>query len=203
MDSNGDSIRVSGELVTSTASDEACQYLIEQFVNQTGDKGAQLLSVLRQYIRFCHYKMQPLNTEDQQELLQDIALKLLEQSVPQGYCNAWLFTLVRNQYIDFIRHHNHTSRIFEPDSDGVLREIYAPLVPTHEQLHLEVDCLEHVFQAIEQQPTGAMDMLIYEHYALGMSNAEIAEVTGRTEGAIGKRISLLRERVRQLRAVLC
>jgi RNA polymerase sigma factor (sigma-70 family) len=194
---------VSGELVSSTHSDESCQFLIAQFVNQTGDKGAQLISVLRQYIRFCHYKMQVLSTEDQQELLQDIALKLLECPIPTKHCNAWLFTLVRNQYIDFLRHHSHTTRIFEPDSDGVLQEIHAPLVPTHENLYLEMDCLERVFQVIEQQATGAMDMLIYEHYALGRSNAEIAQLTERTESAIGKRISLLRERVRQLRATLC
>ena len=194
---------MSGELVVSSTEHDNCQVLIEQFVTQTGDKGARLLTTVRQYIRFCHYKMQSLSQEDQQEILQEIGLKLLELKQIPEHCNAWLFTLVRNHYIDYIRHHARTLRVFTPDSEGILQETYAPLVPTHEGLYLETDCLETVFDVIGQQPTGAMDMLIYEHYALGESNAEIARLTGRTESAIGKRISLLRERVRQLRATLC
>ncbi|MBK8454781.1 MAG: hypothetical protein WAQ53_03630 [Thiofilum sp.] len=195
---------MSGELIASNVDDDLnCRVLIEQFVKQSVDKGARLLTILRQYIRYCHYKMQQLSIEDQQEILQEIGLKLLELKQIPEHCNAWLFTLVRNHYIDYIRHHSHTLRIFEPDSEGVLQEIHAPQVPAHEGLYLETDCLEKVFDVIEQQPTGAMDMLIYEHYALGESNAEIARLTGRTESAIGKRISLLRERVRQLRTTLC
>ena len=60
-----------------------------------------------------------------------------------------------------------------------------------------------MFQHIEQQITGVEDMQIYTAYALGNSNEEIAAQTGRSTGAIAKRLSLLRERVRQLRQALC
>jgi DNA-directed RNA polymerase specialized sigma24 family protein len=46
-------------------------------------------------------------------------------------------------------------------------------------------------------------MQIYTAYALGNTNEEIAAQTGRSTGAIAKRLSLLRERVRQLRQALC
>jgi hypothetical protein len=38
---------------------------------------------------------------------------------------------------------------------------------------------------------------------MGKSNAEISEETGRTSGAIAKRISILRQRVKQLKQALC
>ena len=176
-------------------------------MRQRGDKGAKLLSSLQRYIQYCTYKLQPLSQADQQEVLQEVAIKLLSKhSQVQTNCAGWLFTIVRNEYIDHLRRQLQQVQtlVESPNGDLIALEASYAVTPSNpENLFLETDCLEHVFQHIEQQTTGVEDMQIYTAYALGNSNEEIAAQTGRSTGAIAKRLSLLRERVRQLRQALC
>ena len=189
-----------------------CQSMLEHFIYQRGDKGVKLLSTLQRYIRYCAYKFQPLSTEDQQEVLQEVAIKLLNKSEQvQTNCLGWIFTIVRNEYIDVLRRQSTRTQTFVemPDTynnHGELVEIteyYQLAVSGDDNLFIEADCLEQVFKQIEQQPTGADDIAMYTRYALGETNDEIASAIGRTVGAVAKRLSLLRDRVRQLREVLC
>ena len=185
-----------------------CREMLGQFVEQRGDKGAQLLSVLSRYIQSCTYRHYPLSVEDQQEILQETAIKILKHHQQlQGQCSAWLFSIVRNEYIDRLRHYQAKKKVFEPDQDGNLvpmaEATTISLALADQELYNQVDCLERVFDEIACQPTGAMDMAIYTEYVQGLSHAEIAEQTGRTTGAIAKRLSGLRERVWQLKQELC
>lgn len=185
-----------------------CREMLAQFVEQRGDKGAKLLSVLTRYIQTCAYRHYPLNTEDQQDILQEAAIKLLKHHQQlQGQCSAWLFSVVRNEYIDRLRQYQSKKKVFEPDPDGTLvpiaEESSVSLALADQELYNQVDCLERVFAEIARQPTGQMDMAIYTEYVQGLSNGEIAERTGRTIGAIAKRLSGLRERVWQLKQELC
>jgi len=187
---------------------DQCREMLLQFVEQRGDQGAQLLSVLTRYIRTCAYRHYPLSAEDQQDILQETAIKILKHARQvQGNCNAWLFSVVRNEYIDRLRQLQAKQKVFEPDTDGTLVPVAEETTPSFaladQDLYTQVDCLEHVFNEIARQPTGAMDMLIYTDYVQGLSNAEIAERTGRTIAAIAKRLSGLRERVWQLKQELC
>lgn len=188
-----------------------CTEMLNAFVHQQGDAGAQLLSTLQRYIQYCGYKLQPLTRDDQQEVLQEVAITLLQRYKQlKKDCNGWLFTIVRNQYIDQLRKQQrrvsltdtaqHTS---DSDSDNPQAVHNLPAAHNGTRLYHETECLEHIFNHIEQQPTGAMDIAIYTHHAFGLSNAEISEQTGRTAGAIAKRLSLLRQRVKQLRESLC
>lgn len=185
-----------------------CRELILQFVEQRGDKGAKLLSVLTRYIQTCVYRHYPLSAEDQQDILQETAIKILNSHQQlQGSCNAWLFSIVRNEYRDRLRQHQAKKTVFEPDLDGTLvsiaEENTVSLALADQNLYNQVDCLERVFEQIARQPTGEMDLAIYTDYVQGLSNGEIAERTGRTIGAIAKRLSGLRERVWQLKQELC
>lgn len=198
------------ELAKATEPD--CHVMLEHFIYQRGDKGVKLLSTLQRYIRYCAYKFQPLSPEDQQEVLQEVAIKLLGKAEQvQTNCLGWIFTIVRNEYIDVLRRQTTRTQTFVAmpdthDSHGELvefTEYYQLAVSGDDNLFIEAECLEQVFKQIEQQPTGAEDMVMYTRYAQGDSNEEIASVVGRTVGAVAKRLSLLRERVRQLRDVLC
>lgn len=185
-----------------------CREMLLQFVEQRGDKGAKLLSVLTRYIQVCAYRQYPLSAEDQQDILQETAIKILNHhSQLQGQCSAWLFSIVRNEYIDRLRQLQTKKKVFEPDLDGTLVPVAEAntlsLAFADQDLYNQVDCLERVFDEIARQPTGQMDMAMYTDYVQGLSNAEIAERTGRTIGAIAKRLSGLRERVWQLKQELC
>ncbi|WP_157832894.1 RNA polymerase sigma factor [Thiolinea disciformis] len=182
--------------------------MLLHFVEQRGDKGAKLLSVLTRYIQSCAYRHYPLSAEDQQDILQEVAIKILNHSQHLSEnCSAWLFSIVRNEYIDRLRHYQTKKKVFEPDLDGTLvavaEENTLSLAFADQDLYNQVDCLERVFDEIARQPTGAADMAIYTDYVQGLSNSEIAERTGRTIGAIAKRLSGLRDRVWQLKQELC
>lgn len=182
--------------------------MLLNFVEQRGDKGAKLLSVLTRYIQVCTYRHYPLSAEDQQDILQETAIKILNHFHQlQGSCGAWLFSIARNEYIDRLRQYQSKKKVFEPDLDGSLvpvsEENTVSLAFADQDLYNQVDCLERVFDEIACQPTGAADMAIYTDYVQGLNNSEIAERTGRTSGAIAKRLSGLRERVWQLKQELC
>ena len=189
--------------------DKECHQLLENFIFQREDMGAKLLSILSAYINQCNYKICPLTREDQQEILQEVSIKLLHKYKQlKGSCNGWLFMIVRNEYVDHLRRNNLQSRLLEPDDQGNLIEIDAIQSQqinnlSQQAVYNETDCLEAVFDHIEDQPTGKMDISIYTGYAEGLSFAEISKLTGRTVSAIGKRISNLRKRVKQLREDLC
>lgn len=196
-----------------------CTQMLDAFVHQQGDLGAQLLSTLQRYIQYCGYKLHPLTRDDQQEILQEVAITLLQRYKQlKKDCNGWLFTIVRNQYIDQLRKQQRQVSLVEPhahhaentgntgstgDADHQNFVQNLPCPHSSHQLYNETECLEHIFDHIEQQPTGAMDITIYTHHAFGLSNAEISAQTGRTAGAIAKRLSLLRQRIQQLRERLC
>ena len=188
-------------------SERDCRQMLDNFVLQKGDLGTQLLASLTQYIKFCSYKMQPLSSEDQQEVLQEVGIKLLNKHQQlSGNCCGWLFTIVRNEIIDQLRKQKNRPTLLEPDNQGNLVEVqpqYPAELLHHKNLYHETDCIEKVFDEIERQPTGAEDLSIYTHFAMGKSNAEIAAEAGRTKGAIAKRISILRQRVKQLKHALC
>lgn len=182
--------------------------MLGQFVEQRGDKGAKLLSVLSTYIQTCTYRYYPLSREDQQEILQETAIKILKHyQALQGSCSAWLFSIVRNEYIDRLRQHQAKKKVFEPDPEGTLVPLAeastVSFALADQELYSQIDCLERVFDEIAQQPTGAADIAIYTDYVQGLSNGEIAKRTGRTSAAIAKRLSGLRERVWQLKQELC
>ena len=185
-----------------------CHEMLLHFVEQRGDKGAKLLSVLTRYIQSCAYRHYPLSAEDQQDILQEVAIKILNHAqYLSENCSAWLFSIVRNEYIDRLRHYQTKKKVFEPDLDGTLvavaEENTLSLAFADQDLYNQIDCLERVFDEIARQPTGAADMAIYTDYVHGLSNSEIAERTGRTIGAIAKRLSGLRDRVWQLKQELC
>lgn len=194
--------------IDNEANDVNCSEMLENFVLQQGDCGAKLLSVLERYIQYCNFKVSPLNLEDRQEILQEVAIKILNKHHQlRDNCKGWLFTIIRNEYITRIRSTNRYAQVFEPDSNGNLVSVdqssHLTLLNVDSNLFDETECLEYVFNHIESQPTGAMDINIYTHCALGLSHSEIAKETGRTTGAIGKRISLLRGQVKQLMQELC
>lgn len=152
-----------------------------------------------------HYE---LSYADQEEVQQEVAIKLLCQGndiVPK-FNKRFLYVMVRNQCIDQRRKKSRQLATFVP-ADNSSDDIIAPAPSVDEgsevSLLNSLDCLEIIFSHIECEPTGVQDIAIYTHYAFGFSHNEIAEHVDRKPGAITKRLSILRSRLRELKNQYC
>lgn len=182
-----------------------CHTILKNFVNQDGDNGAKLLSILTQYINTCHFKMHPISKEDQQDILQNVCIKIIQNHEKlNGHCYSWLYNIVKNTFIDHLRQQQRYHYLVKTETNNdILFESHPDHGNQNPCLYNETDCLEAIFNQIEQQPTGKMDIKIYTGFALGYSRATIALQTGRTITAITKRLSKLRQLVKQLKQNIC
>lgn len=187
---------------------QECSEVLSQFIDQNGDNGSALFGILSRYISYCSHSFPHIGFHERQDILQEVAVKILchADELRQNSSLPLLYTMVRNQCIDHMRKHKTQLNVYqhsaEPEDNRALPppglELGAPAAMLD-----NMDCLDRVFDHIESQPTGKVDILIYTQFALGLSYAEISVMVGRTVSAVGRRISILRGRLKQLREELC
>ncbi len=187
---------------------QECSEVLSQFIDQNGDNGSALFGVLSRYISYCSHSFPHIGFHERQDILQEVAVKILchADELRQNSSLPLLYTMVRNQCIDHMRKHNTQLSVYqhsaEPEDNRALPPPGLELGAQAAMLD-NMDCLDRVFDHIESQPTGKVDILIYTQFALGLSYAEISVMVGRTVSAVGRRISILRGRLKQLREELC
>lgn len=178
------------------------------FLNQTGDLGAGLLSCIMSYIAYICSRHYELSFAEREDVLQEVAMKLMCQGekLQAHFSKRLLYVMVRNQCIDQFRKQQRQLAVFNPSSTSV-QEVSAPAPSMTEgadiSLIQNLNCLEAIFGHIESQPTGKADIAIYTHYAFGLSHCEIAARVQRTTGAITKRLSILKGHLKALKNELC
>lgn len=181
--------------------------MVENFVHQKGDKGSELLSILGGYIRKFSYAKCFLSPDDQQDVLQEIAIKILNNHTKIiDNCYGWLFKISHNECINRIKKNSSSSALISMSASHEIMDvreekIQLPALP--DDITEAIDCFEYVFDEIVKQSGAEQDREIYFQYVLGSKNSEIASQTGRTEGAIAKRLTTLRVRVKQLFLKFC
>ncbi len=188
----------------------SCAQMLGDLLDQTNDQGAAMMSLVEGYINHFCRRYGNLNFDEQQDILQEVAIKLLcyGEKVRENCPKSWVYTVVRNQCINHIRNRSSRSFIFNSSQDDQ-PELYItgspPLLNQSTDITLvdELDCLETVFKRIEDQPTGTTDVSLYTLYAFGLSYAEISERSQRTIDAIGRRISLLKKRLKEFMHECC
>lgn len=179
-----------------------------KFIDQKNDNGAYLLKYIVSYVSYVSMAHYELSYADQEEVQQEVAIKLLCQGrdIAKKFNKRFLYVMVRNQCIDQRRKKSRQLATFV-SSDDLKEEVTAPAPGLDDSSHValldSLECLENIFAHIEAEPTGAEDMKIYTHYAFGFSHVEIAEHVDRSPGAITKRLSLLRTNLRKLKNKYC
>ena len=187
---------------------QECSEVLSQFVDQNGDNGSALFGILSRYISYCSHSFPHIGFHERQDILQEDEVKILchADELRQNSSLPLLYTMVRNQCIDHMRKHKTQLSVYqhsaEPEDNRALPPPGLEL-GAHAAVLDNMDCLDRVFDHIESQPTGKVDVLIYTQFALGLSYAEISVMVGRTVSAVGRRISILRGRLKQLREELC
>lgn len=178
------------------------------FVDQKNDNGASLLKYIVSYISYVSMTHYELSYADQEEVQQEVAIKLLCQGHEIGhkFSKRFLYVMVRNQCIDQQRKKSRQLATFVPSNTSI-DDVSAPAPCLSEgkdvSLLHSLNCLEIIFSHLEAEPTGARDIAIYTNYAFGLSHNEIAAHSGRTPNAIAKRLSILRDRLKRLQSEYC
>ena len=187
--------------------DDFTAYLYD-FIEQKNDNGASLLKYIVSYVSYVSMTHYELSYADQEEVQQEVAIKLLCQGreISNKFSKRFLYVMVRNQCIDQQRKKSRQLATFVPSNTSI-DDISAPAPSLNEGKDISLldslNCLETIFSHIEAEPTGAKDMAIYTNYAFGLSHSEIAIHAGRTPNAIAKRLSILRSRLKRLQSEYC
>ena len=200
-----------GELVISVITkNDSSDFIthLYNFIDQKNDNGAALLKYIVSYVSYVSMTHYEMSFADQEEVQQEVAIKLLCQGRELGkkFSKRFLYVMVRNQCIDQQRKKSRQLATFIPSNISI-DDVSAPAPCINEGkgicLLQSLNCLEAIFDHMESEKNGAEDIAIYTHYAFGLSHNEIAKHSGRTPGAITKHLSLLRKHLKELQREYC
>ena len=181
--------------------------LLHNLVLQQGDHGSELLSIVEHYIQQCCRTYYSITYEERKDIAQEASIKLLlnYEDIKHSISKRWLYVMVKNLCLDALRKQRKSNQLNHSTVDEDTKQQIQITPEDFESYSFfeQHQCLDNVFAYIEAQPTGENDLTVYSHFAYGVSLADIAQMTGRTVGAVTKRISILRSRLKTLRAELC
>ena len=187
-----------------------CTEMLGNFLNQENDNGAALLNLVERYVDHFARRYNNLNFYEQQDIQQEVALKLLchGEKVRENCSRSWVYTVVRNQCINHVRQRETQLSFCHYSGDPESMAAASGKTPTlNNNFDLSIigsmDCLQKIFKSIEVQKTGKEDIAIYTQYAFGLTYAEISKRSKRTVAAIGNRISTLKRRLKKLAKEYC
>ncbi len=123
------------------------------------------------------------NPVDAEDITEQVFLKMLEAIGNfrwQGSSFAsWLFRIAHNLTVDYIRHHSRHQQVsLEPVGDSLPSN-----GPDPHDIAEQSDIGDHLKASISEL-TELQAQVINLKFASGLSNAEVAEIMNRTEGAI-------------------
>lgn len=182
-----------------------CSDMLCHLLDQKNDHGAGILSLVERYINHFNQRYANLDFHERQDILQDVAIKLLSHGndVRNNCSRAWVYTVVRNQCINHVRKQSKHLTVYTSSNHSELESNEVGAYPSHNEgrnirLIHEMDCLQKIFEQIEAGKTGRADIALYTQYAFGLSYKEISARSRRTVDAIGRRISVLKKRLKKL-----
>lgn len=187
-----------------------CTQMLCNLLDQKQDYGAAILSLVDRYVNHFSRCYCNLSFHERQDISQEVAIKLLchGNKVRENCSRSWVYAVVRNQCISFVRKQTTELAVLnhsvEANDDAKVTGIIPPLAGGADfEMINQIDCLQKVFDKIEVQETGKVDIAIYTQYAFGLSYVEISKRSKRTVDAVGRRISLLKNRLKNLVSEYC
>ena len=188
----------------------SCTQMLCNLLDQKQDYGVAILSLVERYVNHFSRCYCNLSFHERQDISQEVAIKLLchGDKVRESCSRSWVYAVVRNQCISFVRKQTTElsvlNRSIEANDDANITGVIPPLAEGVDfEMINQIDCLQKVFDEIEVQETGKVDIAIYTQYAFGLSYVEISKRSKRTVDAVGRRISLLKKRLKNLVSEHC
>lgn len=182
--------------------------MIENFVYQRNDKGRTLLSKLKSYIHNCSYKHKhfPLSAEDQEEVIQEIAIKVLKNynKIHENYY-GWLFKVAHNEYFEKLRKvipNNNLIEVYSGNELIIISDKVNGGISSIDTVDF-LDCFEEVFKRATTMDSRDADRLLYERYVEGFTHDEMASQLNKPSSFVAKRISSLNQSIREFFVTIC
>lgn len=140
------------------------------------------------------------NSAEAEDLVQETCLRALRsigQLRPDGNVKSWLFTILRNIWLNQVRHRRTVPEIAELDSDGsaAIEPVDGGKDP-HE-VYVSVIEREQVREAIQQLPVEFREIIILREYE-ELSYQEIAVLLDCPPGTVMSRLARARSKLRDL-----
>jgi RNA polymerase sigma-70 factor (ECF subfamily) len=128
------------------------------------------------------------------------ALKAKESLRPDSNVKSWLFTILRNIWLNQLRHERTGPKIAELDSDENLADVSVATTEDPLDLYLRKQQRERVRAAIQQLPVEFREIIILREYE-ELSYSEIANVLQCPVGTVMSRLARARSRLGDLLSI--
>jgi RNA polymerase sigma-70 factor, ECF subfamily len=137
------------------------------------------------------------------DLVQDTyvrALKAKESLRPDSNVKSWLFTILRNVFLNQLRHERAAPKIAELDSDENLADVSVATSDDPHDLYVRKQQRERVRAAIQQLPIEFREIIILREYE-ELSYSEIASVLQCPVGTVMSRLARARSKLGDLLSI--
>jgi RNA polymerase sigma-70 factor, ECF subfamily len=140
------------------------------------------------------------NSAEAEDLVQETCLRALrgaEGLRSEDSAKSWLFTILRNVWLNQLRHRRSTPELIELDADG--NSVYEPADTTQDPHADYVSQIErqHVRSAIQHLPVEFREIIILREYE-ELSYQQIAAILGCPAGTVMSRLARARSKLREL-----
>jgi RNA polymerase sigma-70 factor (ECF subfamily) len=166
---------------------------------QAGDERAFVTIVDRYKQRLARLAMSVVrNQEDALDVVQEALIKsytALRKFRGSSALYTWLYRVVMNHAIDYVRRRPHVVVSSENDLLGELPDPQTSTRPDREALNAELR--GRIYQAVDSLPEKHRQVVLLREIE-DLSYKEIAEVIGCNEGTVMSRLFYARERLRQI-----
>jgi RNA polymerase sigma-70 factor (ECF subfamily) len=122
------------------------------------------------------------------------ALKARESLRPDSNVKSWLFTILRNIWLNHLRHERAGPKLAELDSDDNLADIAVATTDDPHDLYVKRLQRERVSAAIQQLPIEFREIIILREYE-ELSYSEITNVLRCPMGTVMSRLARARSRL--------
>ena len=125
------------------------------------------------------------------------AVRAANQPAADSNVKAWLFVIMRNAWLNVIRHNHNGRRIFEFESDEPETGAATDTTSNPHVVYLRKLEREQVREAIEKLPDAYREIIVLRDIE-GFSYQEIATVLNCPAGTVMSRLGRAREKLREV-----
>jgi RNA polymerase sigma-70 factor (ECF subfamily) len=178
--------------------------LFETCIDMTvpGEKSQYLSEVLNEWLDglYAYAMVLSHDRSEAQDLVQETclrAIQAIERLRPESNVKSWLFTILRNIWLNQLRQRRTAPRIVELDADDGIAELAVERSKDPHALYVSNEEREQVREAIRQLSPEFREIIVLREYA-ELSYQELASVLGCPTGTVMSRLGRARCKLQSL-----